>query len=230
MNAPKLFRSLNALPVVGASSLSESKPANSLDNVQSILQSTVQAEMQSTVQSIGGRVHQPPKWPIFQSLQAQAWEPSPALSDREKDRRKPSFQIPADLLTSNERIRMPQVSLKLANGLRLFGISSVASNTDQQIPKQSAPVKEALKAAPVEADPLLVFRSRSSTLFGATADSRVDTSQHEPAEQNPSAESSISLKNVFSLLSRNELEKPSKAKDSLALSLRRMSPSTRVKP
>lgn len=93
--------------------------------------------------------HAASQWPLFQSVNAKPWDPSPALSAEEKLKRQVAAQSQTGLFDRTHRLRTPKVANQLAQGLRNMRTrpiepAAIANTAPVEVPP--SPVTEAPKA------------------------------------------------------------------------------------
>ena len=212
MTTVNLFRSLNAISAPDVGKSAASKPEALLSNVQ----------------PIGSRQSQAAKWALFQSMHATAWEPSPALSAQEKQRRRPQEPLAqADLPLSNVKISISGMAMTIADGLKVMG------RLPRDVLPEISPVSPPASSLeiPIEAPPkapVALFRSRSSSLFGASSSPHLDAIAAVPSKLPIRQVANDSLLGLFDRLQSNG-KQATGGVESLASGLRRLSQSQGAK-
>ena len=175
MSSPNLFRSLKAQPPAVLSAVADI--AMPIERVVKPL-ATRDSENAATgkIQSILSRHQQASKWPLLQSVQASAWEPTPSLSAEEKVRRLSQALNSKYGAYKEAKFSLPEVSGKLAEGLRQLG---------QPISAKSQ--------ASLSAEQPAVFRSRSSKLFLVSLEADAQPLPGQPSQSINKEEALLSL-------------------------------------
>ena len=158
---------------------------------------SLNAQAVDNVEPIHSRKAHNPRWALFQSINAKAWDPIPALTVDEKLKRRVAVPSQTNLFDSSPKIRLPKVSNQLAQGLRNMGSSE---NTSPSQAEKSSP--QLAQNTEVHVD---VFRLRSSRLFEQTNDDakpRIDDAKPriDPHRLDPLPHAESLLVNIFERL------------------------------